>query len=68
MEPKANNQFLLKYIGMAFQIMAMLAIATYIGYRVDKYLHTSPIGVIILSLATLSSILYKVYIDSTKKK
>ena len=63
-----RNQELLKYAGLASQLFATLGVAFFIGFKLDKKLHLRfPIFTITLPLAALISLLYKVYLDSSKK-
>lgn len=63
-----RNHELLKYAGLAAQLFATLGVAFFIGFKLDKKLHLRfPILTISLPLAALISLLYKVYLDSSKK-
>jgi F0F1-type ATP synthase assembly protein I len=64
--PKHNKQTVLaKYIGLAFQMMASLSFAVYIGIKLDAHFNTSPIFIIAFALLTLASIFYKIFKDFT---
>jgi F0F1-type ATP synthase assembly protein I len=63
MHKHKNNQDIAKYIGLAFQIMASLSFAVYIGFKLDAYLKCSPIFIIAFALLTLASIFYKIFKD-----
>ena len=63
-----RNKELLKYGGLATQMIATLGVAIFIGYRLDKYFKFRfPIFLIAFALIVLISMFWKVYLDSTKK-
>ncbi len=54
---------------MAFQILATLGVAFFIGYKLDQYFELSfPIFLLLLPLIALGSFLYQVIRDTNKKK
>jgi F0F1-type ATP synthase assembly protein I len=63
-----DNQELRKYAGMAFQILATLGVAFFIGYKLDEYFALSfPIFLISLPVIALIGFLYQVVRDTNKK-
>jgi F0F1-type ATP synthase assembly protein I len=46
------------YSGMTFQMGCIIAIGCFGGYRLDKYLGTTPIFVLICSLASIAIAIY----------
>jgi F0F1-type ATP synthase assembly protein I len=63
-----NNKDLLKYMGMATQMMLGISVFTYIGFRLDKYWRLPYIGTIVLPLLFLTAIFYKILKDTNSKK
>lgn len=62
-----NNDYL-KYAGMAFQFMAMLALAIFFGYKVDAYFAWRfPFALIIFPLIIIFVLLFRI-IQDTKPK
>jgi hypothetical protein len=58
-----------KYVGMAFQILATLGVAFFIGYKIDVYFELSfPIFLLSLPLVALVGFLYQVIRDTNIKK
>jgi uncharacterized membrane protein YqjE len=63
-----RNHELLKYGGLATQIIVTLGVTIFIGIKIDKQTNLKfPIATILLPLLVLIGIFWKVYIDSTKK-
>ena len=63
-----NNEFL-KYAGMATQFIVTLGVAIFIGFKVDQWIGWRfPLLTILLPLAAIISLLYKIYIESNPKK
>jgi len=66
--PKGNDGLLLKYLGLGTQIMISLALAVFIGLKLDKWLSFStPLLVWILPLLVLIAMIWKVIKDTSKK-
>lgn len=65
---KGNNRVLMKYLGLATQIMVGLALAVFAGLKLDKWLHFStPLLVWILPLLVLVAMIWQVIKDTSKK-
>ena len=63
-----RNNELLKYGGLATQIIVTLGVTIFIGIKIDKQTNLKfPIATILLPLLVLIGIFWKVYKDSTKK-
>lgn len=63
-----RNNELLKYGGLATQIIVTLGVTIFIGIKLDKYLNIKfPITTITLPLLVLVSLFWKIYKDSSKK-
>ena len=60
---------LLKYMGMATQLFVLLFLLLWLGKKLDSYLNLEkPVFMLIFIVLGLSAYLYKVYLDSSKKK
>jgi F0F1-type ATP synthase assembly protein I len=58
----------LKYAGLTMQIIVGLAIAVFIGLKLDEWLHfTTPIFVWVLPLLVIVVMIYQVIKDTSKK-
>jgi len=57
-----------RYSGMAFQMLAIILIGVFGGFKVDKWLNTKPVFTIILSLGSVVVAIYYVTRDLLKKK
>lgn len=72
MNPKppsnSNKQFFLKFASLGSQLLAALAVAVFLGLKVDKWLKTMPLFSITLPLLTLMGIFYKIMRDTATKK
>jgi len=55
----------MKYAGMAFQILAALGAAFFIGYKADQYFDSLPIFLILCPVIMLFYLFYKL-IQETK--
>lgn len=59
----------MKYAGMATHFIVTLGVAIFIGYKVDQWIGWRfPLLTILLPLAAIISLLYKIYIESNPKK
>lgn len=66
--PNGNDRLLLKYLGLGTQIMLSLALAVFVGLKLDKLLSFStPLLVWILPLLILLVMIWKVIKDTSKK-
>ncbi|MFT3935584.1 MAG: AtpZ/AtpI family protein [Chitinophagaceae bacterium] len=60
-----NNRDLMRYAGLATQMMASLGVAVFIGLKADKWFKLSfPICTWLLPLLVLVGIIYKVIKDT----
>jgi Mn2+/Fe2+ NRAMP family transporter len=65
---KGNDRLLTKYLGLATQIMLSLAIAVFVGIKLDKWLSFStPLLVWILPLLVLVVMIWQIIKDTSKK-
>ena len=58
--PKKSYHNILKYSGLAFQMIAMLLVLTFVGYKIDQYFGLNiPVFMIVFILAGLVAYIYK---------
>ena len=63
-----NNSLLLKYAGLTMQMLVGLALAVYVGLKLDEWLHfKTPLLVWILPLLVIVAMIYQVIKDTSKK-
>jgi hypothetical protein len=66
--PKDNNKLLLKYLGLATQLMISLGLGVFIGLKLDKWLSfKTPLLVWILPLLVLTGVIWQIIKDTSKK-
>ena len=65
--PNSNKQFFLKFASLGSQLLAALAIAVFVGLKLDKWLKVLPLFSISLPLLTLMAIFYKIMRDTRSK-
>jgi len=66
-KPQKNN-LLLQYSGLAFQLMAALAIGVFAGFKLDKWIKPGiPVFIWLLPLLILIAIIIKVVKDTSEK-
>jgi hypothetical protein len=66
---KNDNRLLLKYAGLATQLFIALALAVYLGIKIDGWwVLKNPIFVWVLPLIVIAAIIYKVIKDTSPKK
>ena len=57
-----------RYSGMGLQMLAIILVGVFGGYELDKWLHTGPILIIILSILSVFLSIYSVTRDFLRKK
>jgi F0F1-type ATP synthase assembly protein I len=69
-EKKRNsNKLLLRYAGLAFQMMATLGLAVFVGYKIDQRTGWSfPVFMIIFSLLGLTLLLWQIIKDTRRNE
>ncbi|WP_143305202.1 AtpZ/AtpI family protein [Chitinophaga vietnamensis] len=67
--PKQNRRnILLRYAGLAFQMMATLGLGVFAGYKLDQYIGWRfPVFLIIFSLLALAILLWQIIKDTRKQ-
>jgi len=67
-KPRSNDKLLLKYLGLATQLMVSLGLGVFVGLQLDKWLSLkSPLLVWILPLLILSAAIWQIIKDTSKK-
>lgn len=66
---KKDNSLLLKYAGLATQLIIGLGLAVFLGMKTDEWLHFKmPLAVWLLPLVVIAALIYKVIKDTAPKK
>ena len=64
-----NKKDLIRYAGMGTQMLVMIGIAVFLGFKADKWLKFSfPLLVWLLPLLTICGLLYQFFKETSKKK
>ncbi|WP_160711860.1 AtpZ/AtpI family protein [Chitinophaga solisilvae] len=64
---KPDNRLLLRYAGLAFQMMVTLGIGVFAGYKLDQWIGWRfPVLLIIFSLLALAILLWQIIKDTRK--
>jgi F0F1-type ATP synthase assembly protein I len=66
-DPKKSLNNYARYSGMAFQMLAIILVGVFGGYKLDEWLHTKPFLTIILSILAVFLSIYYVTRDLLKK-
>ena len=67
-DPKNDLNQYARYSGMAFQMMAIIAAGAFGGLKLDQWLKTKPVFIVIFSIAAVFLAIYYVTRDLLKKK
>jgi hypothetical protein len=63
-----DNSLLYQYMGFAFQLMAGLALAVFIGFKLDKWIKPGiPVFIWLLPLLVLIATIIKAVKDTSRK-
>jgi F0F1-type ATP synthase assembly protein I len=57
-----------KYSSMAFQMLVIILLGIFGGYKMDQWLHTKPVLTVVFSLSSVILAIYFVTRDLIKKK
>ena len=57
-----------RYSGMAFQMLAIILLGVFGGFKLDEWLHTKPILTVLLSICSVILSVYYVTRDLLRKK
>ena len=66
-DPKKNLNSYARYSGMAFQMLVIILISVFGGFKLDQYLHSKPIFTVVLSISGVIISIYFVIKDLLKK-
>ena len=64
----AGDNNMMRYASLATQWMAMLGLGVWLGYKLDKYLGTTPVFLILFPLTALFVSLWGIIKEVNKKK
>lgn len=68
METPSNKKLLLKYAGLSFQLVAAIAVATWLGYIADRKMTIGfPVLVWLLPVLIICYLIFKIVQDTSKK-
>jgi F0F1-type ATP synthase assembly protein I len=66
-DPKKSLNDYARYSGMAVQMLVIILLGVFSGYRIDLWLHTKPVFTVILSLLSVALAIYIVTRDLLRK-
>ncbi|HSF45019.1 MAG TPA: AtpZ/AtpI family protein [Chitinophagaceae bacterium] len=65
---KSNSNVMMQYAGLAFQFLAAIGIAVFVGLKTDEWLNWAmPVWVWVLPLLVISGMIYGIIRNSSKK-
>ncbi|WP_432803726.1 AtpZ/AtpI family protein [Chitinophaga horti] len=63
---KPSNAYL-RYIGLGFQLIALIGLALFVGYKIDQWANMRfPLFMIVLSLLAIALLLWRIVKDTSK--
>ena len=66
---KTDNSLLLKYAGLATQLLIGLGLAVFLGMKLDRWIGLkTPVAVWVLPLLVIAALIFKVIKDTSNKK
>ena len=66
-DPRRNLNDYARYSSMAFQMLAIILLGVFAGFKLDQWLNTKPILTVILSIISVALAIYFVTRDLLKK-
>jgi F0F1-type ATP synthase assembly protein I len=66
-DPRKNLSDYARYSGMAIQMLAIILLGVFAGFKLDKWLHTRPILTVILSIVSVALSIYFVTKDLIRR-
>lgn len=66
-DPKKNLKDYARYSGMAFQMLAIILLGVFAGWKADQWLNSKPVFTVILSLISVILAIYFVTRDLLRK-
>jgi len=67
-QKKQQHNSYARYSGMGLQMLAIILVGVFGGYKLDQWLHSGPLLIIILSILSVSAAIYSVTRDLLRKK
>jgi F0F1-type ATP synthase assembly protein I len=67
-DPRKNLNSYARYSGMAFQMLAIILIGVFAGFKLDEWLGTKPILIVVFSILAVFLSIYYVTRDLLNKK
>lgn len=64
--PDNNRQFLMRYAGLASQLLVAIGLGVFGGLKADAWLHTSPLFSALLPLLILVTLFYKLFKETSR--
>lgn len=65
----STNNFLVRYAGLGMQLLVLLALAVWAGYKMDRWMKIPlPLFVWLLPFIALCMMIYKLIKETSKKK
>ncbi|MFM7645625.1 MAG: AtpZ/AtpI family protein [Sphingomonadales bacterium] len=65
---KHSKKDLLRYTGLATQILVYLSVAVFTGLKADRWLHCFPLLTALLPLLVLGAVFYKLFKETGSNK
>ncbi|MEI7499299.1 MAG: AtpZ/AtpI family protein [Bacteroidota bacterium] len=65
--PRNNLYDYARYSGMAIQMLVIILLGVFAGFKLDQWLHTKPVLTVILSIVSVSLSIYFVTKDLLRK-
>jgi F0F1-type ATP synthase assembly protein I len=66
-DPRKNLNDYARYSSMAIQMLAIILLGVFAGFKLDEWLHTRPILTVILSIISVALSIYFVTKDLLRK-
>lgn len=66
-DPKRNLNIYARYSSMAFQMLAIILLGVFAGFKLDVWLHTKPVLTVILSVVSVALSIYFVTKDLLRR-
>ncbi|MEI7660629.1 MAG: AtpZ/AtpI family protein [Bacteroidota bacterium] len=66
-DPRKNLNDYARYSGMAIQMLVIILLGVFAGFRLDKWFHTKPILTVIFSMISVALSIYIVTKDLLRK-
>lgn len=66
-DPRKNLNDYARYSSMAIQMLVIILLGVFSGFKLDQWLHTKPILIVILSIVSVALSIYVVTKDLLRK-